>query len=110
SSAQATIGTFVGRDWVFPTNVGTAQYAPIGRIEQVAVDKSGNVFVADADNGMVFRISTTGSLIVIAGNGIRGFSGDNGPATSASLNAPSGVAVDDAGAIYIADSRNHRVR
>jgi uncharacterized protein (TIGR03437 family) len=109
-SAQGTIRTLVGRDWVFPTNVGTARNAPLGRVGQIVVDRSGNVFVADADNEMVFRISPAGALVVIAGSGIPGFSGDDGPAINASLNAPSGVAVDDAGNVYIADSRNHCVR
>ena len=109
-SAQPSIMTFAGSEWIFPTIVGVAQNAPIGRIEQVAVDNSGNVFVADADNELVFRISPAGVLNVIAGNGIRGFSGDGGPALSASLDGPTGVAVDEADVVYIADSRNHRVR
>ena len=54
--------------------------------------------------------SSGGQMTVVAGNGIQGFSGDGGPSTSASLNQPSGVAVDAAGNLYIADFNNNRIR
>jgi uncharacterized protein (TIGR03437 family) len=108
--AQATIRTIIGQDWVFPSDIANAKDAPLGRVQQLAVDVAGNLYIADADNEMVFRVSPTGSFSIIAGNGFVGFSGDGGPAINASLNTPAGVAVDKTGNIYIADSRNHRVR
>src|SRR5207244_5581632 len=71
---------------------------------------SGNAYFADIDNSRVMRIAVDGTLTVVAGNGIRGFSGDGGPATSAALNAPASVAVDSAGNVYIADELNDRIR
>ena len=63
------------------------------------------------DQNTVLRLdATTGILTLVAGNGTPGFSGDNGPATSAQLNSPAGVAVDSAGNVYIADGCNHRIR
>jgi hypothetical protein len=55
-------------------------------------------------------VSTSGTITTVAGDGTPGFSGDGGPATNASLNLPTGVAVDAAGNLYIADPGNSRVR
>ncbi|MCH8266466.1 MAG: hypothetical protein IH846_03000, partial [Acidobacteria bacterium] len=76
----------------------------------MAVDSDGNVLAVDLGNNLVVKISPGGVLTVVAGNGIRGFSGDGGPATSASLNQPSSVAVDTAGNLYIVDKDNQRIR
>jgi len=104
------ITTLVGTDWSFPTGTLAAAKAPLGQVQGVAVDGAGNVFVADCSNNLVLRISLNGVIDVVAGNGISGFSGDGGPATSASLNDPAAVAVDSAGSIYIADEYNFRIR
>ena len=74
------------------------------------MDSIGNVFAADSDNHRVVKISATGILTVVAGNGLSGFSGDGGPATSASFFFIQGVAVDAVGNIYIADSSVDRIR
>jgi sugar lactone lactonase YvrE len=74
------------------------------------MDTAGNVYVADTSNQMVFKISPAGVLTIVAGNGVTGFSGDGGPATMASLNAPNGPVVDPAGNVYFADRSNHRIR
>jgi sugar lactone lactonase YvrE len=76
----------------------------------VAVDGAGNLFVAEFDGNRVLRISLSGDVTAVAGNGTRGFSGDLGPAISAQLNAPTGVAVDAGGNLFIADYGNARVR
>ena len=76
----------------------------------VAVDGSGNLFVAELDRNRVDRISLSGELTTVAGNGTMGFSGDLGPAISAQLNYPTGVAVDAGGNLFIADYGNARVR
>jgi uncharacterized protein (TIGR03437 family) len=84
----------------------TAAYiAPVG----LAVDGSGNLYLADALN-RIRKISTSGIITTIAGSNSSNYSGDGGPATSAGLNMPSGVAVDSSGNIYIADAGNYRVR
>ncbi len=75
----------------------------------VAVDSAGNIYIADTSNNRVRKISY-GVITTVAGNGTSGFSGDNGPATSAELCAPGSLAVDSAGNIFIADSNNHRIR
>lgn len=58
----------------------------------------------------VRRVSPDGVISTVAGNGIAAFSGDGGPATSASLNQPHGLAVDNAGSLYIAEFAGHRIR
>ena len=81
----------------------------LDRLGYVAADRAGNVFFVDQNT--VLRLdAATGILTLVAGNGTPGFSGDNGPATSAQLNGPAGVAVDSAGNLYIADTGNHRIR
>jgi uncharacterized protein (TIGR03437 family) len=80
--------------------------APFG----VAVDAAGNLYIAEFGNNRVRKVATNGNIGTLAGNGVSGFSGDNGQATSAQLNGPQGVAVDSAGNVYIADTANNRVR
>jgi uncharacterized protein (TIGR03437 family) len=76
----------------------------------IAVDRSLNIYIADAGNNRVRKITPAGTIVTIAGNGVEGFSGDGGPSINAQLNLPSDVAVDNAGNLYIADSGNNRVR
>jgi sugar lactone lactonase YvrE len=76
----------------------------------IAVDNKDNVFIADRSNHRIRKVDTRGNITTIAGNGTAGFSGDGGPATSASLNLPSGVAVDSEGNLFIADRSNNRIR
>jgi uncharacterized repeat protein (TIGR01451 family) len=76
----------------------------------IAVDATGNVYIADAANARIRKLDTTGAISTVAGSASGGFSGDGGPATSARLASPSGVAVDSVGNIIIADTNNHRVR
>ena len=84
--------------------------ATIARPSGVAYDSTGDLFLADANNHVVREVSAAGVITTIAGTGTAGFGGDGGPATSAYLDTPTGVAVDASGTIYIADSHNHRVR
>jgi sugar lactone lactonase YvrE len=76
----------------------------------VSVDSSGNLYICDTGNNRIRRVDTSGTITTVAGNGSAGFSGDGGPATSAMLFAPSDVAVDTKGNIYIADRINARIR
>jgi sugar lactone lactonase YvrE len=103
-----TISTFAGG--ALPVNIpGTSASLGDGVPQYIAADRAGNLFFPVQHT--VLRLdATTGVLTLVAGNGTTGFSGDNGPATSAQLNFPAGVAVDSAGNLYIADSYNNRVR
>jgi sugar lactone lactonase YvrE len=76
----------------------------------VALDSAGNLYIADSDNRIREVNASTGLISTVAGNGTQGYNGDNIPATSAELNDPSGVALDSAGNLYIADYDNHRIR
>jgi RHS repeat-associated protein len=77
----------------------------------IAVDSSGNLFIADFFNQRIREVSaSTGIITTVAGNGTAGYSGDGGLATSAELHWPQGVALDSAGDIYITDEFNHVVR
>jgi sugar lactone lactonase YvrE len=78
--------------------------------ETVAVDSSGNFFIADFGNNRIRKVGTTGNISTVAGNGTAGFSGDGGPATGAELQLPRGITVDSAGNLLIADSNNFRIR
>jgi hypothetical protein len=78
---------------------------PVG----LAVDNSSNLYIADAGNNVVRKVTPAGTITTIAGDGTEGFSGDGGPATAASLTAPAGVTVDSGGNIYISDPGN-RIR
>jgi uncharacterized protein (TIGR03437 family) len=88
---------------------GPASSAELNFPEGVAVDAAGNLYIADDGNARIRKVSN-GVIATVAGNGTPGFSGDNGPATSAQLANPLGVAADSAGSVYIADRNNHRVR
>src|SRR5262249_18009961 len=94
----------------FTGDGGPATQARLKGPAGVAVDGAGNLFVADTGNHRVRRVSTSGVIATIAGNGNQGFSGDNGPATDAALNQPGKLAFDDAGNLYIWDFGNRRLR
>lgn len=90
---------------------GLATAAQLNRPSGVALDAVGNIFIADVQNYSVRRVdAVTGIITTVAGTGVFGYSGDNGPATSATFNRPSGVTVDAAGDILIADFRNNVIR
>ena len=94
---------------------GTSGIAVIGQgIGGAAVDGSGNLFIVDALNHRIRKVSTSGIITTYAGNGGQGFSGDGGPAVSAQLLlagcCATGLAVDHAGNLFFADGGNNRVR
>jgi hypothetical protein len=76
----------------------------------LAVDGSGNVYIADLGNHRIRKVSPDGLITTVAGTGIAGFSGDGGPAASARLDYPVDIAVDSSGNLYIADGVTNRVR
>jgi sugar lactone lactonase YvrE len=76
----------------------------------VATDNAGNYYIGDYNTASIYEASQDGEIRRVAGSGIAGFSGDNGPATSAKLGAALGIAVDRAGNLFVADTSNNRIR
>jgi len=116
-SVPYTVGGFittfagVGGTQGFSGNGGPATSALMKRPFGLAHDAAGNVYVADADNVVVRKIDTSGTITVFAGTGVSGYTGDGGAATSATMTAVYGLAVDPAtGSVYISDLGNHVVR
>ncbi len=89
---------------------GEASASSLNSPTAVALDGAGNLYVADTANNRVRRIDAAGNITTVAGTGAQGYFGDGGPATSAWLRHPHGVALDGAGNLYVADTYNYRVR
>jgi sugar lactone lactonase YvrE len=100
--------------WGFTGNDVPATTSELTLPQGVAVDAFGNLFIADWGNNRIRQVDTNGIITTVAGDGpnltFGSYSGDGGPATNASLNNPSGVAVDAAGNLFIADTYNQRIR
>lgn len=77
---------------------------------QLAAGPDGSVYIASSESNRVWRLTPGGAVSTVAGTGTAGFSGDGGPATSAQLFFPQGVALGLDGSVYVADTQNHRVR
>lgn len=88
---------------------GPATQATIGEVEGIATDSLNRIYFSDS-NSVVRMVDAAGIIHTFAGNGTVGFGGDNGPATSAELAGPEGLAFDDKGNLYIADTSNNRIR
>ncbi len=86
--------------------------AELGHPEDLTLDGTGNIYIADTANGVIRKVDRNGNITTVAGNNglAGGFSGDGGPATSAALHGPNGIALDSAGNLYIADTSNNRIR
>ena len=109
--AAGTITTVAGTgQYGFGGNGGPAVQAQLNYPAGVAVDSAGNFYIADSGNHSIRKIDATGTIDTVAGTGESGFSGDGGPAVQAQLSYPSGVAVDSAGNLYIADDGNLSIR
>jgi len=104
------ITTVAGRTRGFSGDGGPATSAQLYYPFGITVAPDGSLYIADTDNDRIRRVGSDGIITTVAGNGIRGFSGDGGPATSAQLYSPYGMTVAPDGSLYIADSNNHRVR
>jgi gliding motility-associated-like protein len=89
---------------------GPASLAKMNSPIDIAVDKNGNLFIAELGNHIIRKIDASGIITTFAGTGVKGYSGDGGPAIKAKLNRPFGVAVDNAGNVYIAEDSNHVIR
>ena len=107
-----TITTAVGTgERGFAGDGGPAAQALLNGPFDVGFDPSGNLYFSDTFNHRIRRVDArTGVIATVAGNGAAGYSGDSGPALTASFNEPYGIAVDRGGNIYVADRHNHCVR
>jgi sugar lactone lactonase YvrE len=89
---------------------GPATSAELDEPQDIALDNAGDLYIADSVNNRVRRVSLSETITTVAGTGTAGFSGDGGTSTSALLNLPSGLALDNGGNLYIGDFENHRIR
>lgn len=108
--SKGVITTVAGSACGFAGDSGPATSARLNYPFGVAVDSTGNIYIADTFNNRIRKVSTTGIITTIAGNGTFAFGGDGGPATSAQLGEPNDVTVDSAGNLYIVDTFNNRIR
>jgi len=107
SQGQSTITTMAGGG---PPNNTPALAAPIGLPWAVAQDSAGDLYISDNLSNRIYKVNSSNNLSVLAGNSTNNLSGDGGPANSASLGNPEGIALDAAGNVYIADTGNSNVR
>jgi trimeric autotransporter adhesin len=89
---------------------GLATLAKLSNPWAITIDANKNIFIADDANSRVRKINASGIITTVAGNGMPGFSGDGGPATSAKLHSASSLAIDAGGSLYISDYLNRRIR
>jgi len=108
ATAVYQVTTVAGSDSV--GDGGVALIAQLAQPEGLAIDTSGNIYVADAANHRVRKVTAAGTISTVAGNGHPGFAGDNGPAQASQLNQPYGLVLDPQGNLFVADYGNQRVR
>lgn len=104
------INVVAGNGFAFVSgNGGLAVNAGLLDPIAIATDSAGDIYISEFE-GDIRKVTPDGTINRIAGTGVRGFSGDNGPALQVQLNEPYGLAVDSAGNLYIADTKNNRIR
>lgn len=96
--------------WGYSGDGHAATNAQLNNPEGVTLDAAGDLFIADSANNRIRKVDTSGIITTVAGDGVVGYAGDNGAATGAQLASPTGVAVDGAGNLFIADFYNSLVR
>ena len=94
----------------FSGDGSSAVQAQLYQPYDLALDSSGNIYIADTNNHRIRKVDASGIITTVAGNGTMGYSGDGGSATTAKLWAPKSIATDGSGNIYIGDTSNHRIR
>lgn len=108
---EGVITTFAGAGSpTYTGDGGAATAATLFGPTALAIDAANTVYIADAGNHAIRKVTSDGTITTIAGIGTKGFSGDGGPATSAQLAAPDGVAVADDGTVFISDRLNSVIR
>jgi uncharacterized protein (TIGR03437 family) len=111
AASSNIMSTFAGNGMQgFGGDGGGATGALLDTPTALVLDPAGNLYIADTLNNRIRKVGTDGNMTTFAGNGNAAPFGDGGPATSASLNHPEGLAIDNAGNIYVADTESHRVR
>jgi hypothetical protein len=105
---SGVLSRFAGSGTYGNASPGPATSSPLKTPTAVAVDSSGNVYIADGNANEIDKVTPSGTLSIVAGNGTQG-TPTAGPATSSHLNSPLGVAVNSAGDVFIADEGNNRV-
>lgn len=106
-SPQGVVTTFAG-DGLRGSKNGTGAGAEFNQPQALAIDSSGNVYVADEGNNLIRKITSLGVVTTVAGSGSAGVK--NGIGTAASFDGPAGIAVDASGNLYVADSNNNLIR
>ena len=110
-SASGIVTTLAGTGTAgYSGDGGPATNAELNEPYGLALDPAGNIIFADEYNHVIRKISTSGTITTIAGNGSGGYSGDGGLATAATLFYPNGLTTDRTGNIYFTDNTNHRIR
>jgi len=89
---------------------GPAIHAQLAWPRGVVVDADGCLFISDCGNSVIRKVAPDSKITTVAGNGIEGYSGDGGPATSAELADPHGIVMGTDGSLYIGEPRNHCIR
>ena len=110
-NVNGIINTFAGTGVQGDSGDGSnATMAEIDTPYAMAVDKTGNLYFTEFDGHRIRMVNSAGIITTIAGTGVPGYSGDDGPATLASIDTPYGIVLDSIGNIYFSDSGNHRIR
>ncbi len=109
-STSGIITTVAGGGSSYPGDGAAATTAFFSSVVGVAVDGSGNLYIADFGHNRVRKVDASGTITTVAGTGTSGSSGDGSAATAAQLNGPYSVATDGTGNLYIADRYNHKIR
>ena len=107
-SVAGVVTTFAGNPGIPGSADGTGSAARFAGPTSVAVDNAGNVYVTDTDNQTIRKISKT-KVVTTIGGAVGIISGTDGVGSAANFNSPHGIAVDDAGILYVADSENNRL-
>ncbi len=109
--ANGTIITFAGTGkFGYAGDGGPATAAQLSTVHGLAVDAADNLYISDTANGVIRRVDQKGIITTFAGTGVRGISGNAGPASQARFLAPAGIAFDPSGNLYVADAEASTVR